>query len=207
LAEKFDLADQRYFMLANMANTYDDRAHTEGRSVEQALADLDSAAALYTQLLAMVRTTDDPHREALLLFNVASFYYQSRQEPARADGLFTQSIAVSERSGDEDTRVLAVYDRAFARVQLLRLEDARRDFADALKSYQDRRVAGNPNVAWAEHHIEVLDTLIDLKNRMPTREWKQIVEEHRDEFRETAREVKKLGVAEPSGFGNKADGK
>jgi len=200
-AEKSDLADRRYATLKYIAITYDDRAHDERRTKEQALADLDSAATLYTQLLEMVRALDNHEEEALLLYNVGCFYDQSRLDPARAETMYSQSIALSEQIGQKTVWGLATYNRAFVRADQLRLEDARRDFAAVMELGHGRPAKPGSNVAWAGHYVEALDTLINLRNKMPAREWKRILEEHRAEFRDVAREVNRLGVAEPHGFG------
>jgi len=207
LAEKFDLADRRHAALSNVANTYDDRAHLAGRTREQVLADLDSAATGYTQLLEIVRAMNNPQDEALLLFNVAQFYFQSRLDPARAESLYSQSIAISERIDDRGVWTMAVYGRAFERAYLFRLEAARRDFAAVLKVGRERGAVRSFNASWSEQYVALLDTLIRLKSRLSPREWQQLAEERRAEFRDGARELKKLGAAEPSGFGRKEDGK
>jgi tetratricopeptide (TPR) repeat protein len=205
LSEKFDLANRRYVTLSNIANTYDNRAHTQDRSKEQALADLDSAAASYTQLLEMVRAMNNEHQEARLLLNVAIFYHQSRLDAARADSLYTRAIALSERIGDPDVWTQAVYGRGFARGDMFHLEDARRDFATVLKAGRDRRVGTTRDVAWAEYYVELLDTLIAEKRKLSTEEWKQVMEHRRVDFRDISRAVKRLNIAEPSGFGQEKD--
>lgn len=207
LAEKFDLVNRRYVTLSNIANTYDNRAHTRGRGKEQSLADLDSAAAGYTQLLEMARAMNIEHQEALLLFNVALFYHQSRLDPARADSLYTRAIALSGRIGNDDIWTQAVYGRGFARGDMFHLEDARRDFATVLKAGRDRRVGTARDVAWAEYYVELLDTLIAQKRKLSAEEWKQVMEHRRADFRDISRAVKKFRVAEPSGFDQKKDEK